>query len=109
MLKVYTSQYRYSGKNRLDVTVKSGDKCFAPTWNLLMNYKKGNVDEEQYTDIYLNLMRKSYKKNRNRWNEILNQDEVVFVCFCPKDTFCHRYILADIFVKLGAKYMGEIK
>lgn len=40
MLKIYTSQYRYSGKNRLDITVKSGNKIFTPTWNIVVNSKK---------------------------------------------------------------------
>jgi len=108
MLKIYTSQYRYSGKNRLDITVKSGNKIFAPTWNIVSKFKKGLMTKEEYTKEYYNLMRKSYKENRNRWDELLNQDEVVLVCFCRAENFCHRYILAEILVKLGAEYKGEI-
>lgn len=40
-MKVFTSQYKYKGKNRFDITVKSGDKTFAPTWEMVMGYKKG--------------------------------------------------------------------
>jgi uncharacterized protein YeaO (DUF488 family) len=53
-------------------------------------------------------MRLSYKENRKRWDELLNQDEVVLVCFCKAGDFCHRVLLAEILVKLGAEYKGEI-
>ena len=108
MLKVYTSQYRYSGKNRLDITVKSGDKTFAPTCDIVIKVKKGLMTEEEYTKEYYKLMRKSYKENKNKWDKLLSQDEVVLVCFCRTEDFCHRYILAEILVKLGAEYKGEI-
>ena len=108
MLKIYTSQYRYSGENRLDITVKSGNKLFAPTWDIVGKVKKGLMTEEEYTKEYYKLMRNSYKNNRSKWDELLNQNEVVLVCFCRKGSFCHRYILADMLVKLGAEYKGEI-
>ena len=108
MLKVYTSQYRYSDKNRLDITVKSGDKTFAPTWDIVGKVKKGLMSEEEYTKEYYRLMRNSYKNNRSEWDKLLKQDEVVLVCFCKKGSFCHRYLLADMLIKLGAEYKGEI-
>lgn len=108
MLKIYTSQYRYSGKNRLDITVKSGDKTFAPIWDMVSKYKKGLITEEEYTKEYYKLMRNSYKNHKDKWDQLLDQDEVVLVCFCKKGSFCHRYLLAEILVKLGAEYRGEI-
>jgi uncharacterized protein YeaO (DUF488 family) len=108
MLKIYTSQYRYNGKNRLDITVKSGSQIFAPTWDMVIKFKKGLMIEEEYTKEYYKLMRKSYKNNREKWDQLLNQDEVVLVCFCKKGSFCHRYLLAEILVKLGAEYKEEI-
>ena len=107
MLKVYTSQYKYRGKNRLDITVKTGKKIFAPTWDMVMGIKHGTMSYEEYTRKYYQLMRKSYKENKNEWNELLNKDEVVLVCFCKPNDFCHRYLLAYILAKLGAVCRGE--
>lgn len=66
------------------------------------------MTEEKYTKEYYKLMRKSYKENRNKWDKLLNQNEVVLVCFCKAGDFCHRYLLAEILVKLGCVYKGEI-
>ena len=109
MLQVYTSNLWSKSKHKLDITVKSGDKVFAPTWKMVMDYKNGKIDEEEYTLQYYELMRESYRKNRYRWNELLNQESVTLCCFCTQGTFCHRYLLADILVKLGAKYISEIE
>ena len=57
MLKVYTAQYGYRGKDRLDITVKSGDRTFAPTWDMVMDYKSGKITQEEYTEMYYDLMR----------------------------------------------------
>lgn len=108
MLKVYTSQYNYRGENRLDITVKSGGKVFAPTWDIVGKVKRGLITEEQYIKKYYALMRKSYKINRNIWEEILAEEEIVLVCFCKAGDFCHRLLLAEILVKLGAEYKGEV-
>lgn len=38
-----TAQYRYSGNDRLDITVKGNDpigKIFAPTWEMVRLYKE---------------------------------------------------------------------
>ena len=53
-------------------------------------------------------MRLSYKNNRTEWDDFMKRDSVVLVCFCKTGTFCHRYLLANIFVKLGAEYLGDI-
>lgn len=109
MLKVYTSQYNYNGECRLDITVKTGLQMFAPTWEMVWGVKKEeSYSHEKYTKEYYKKMRKSYKEHREYWNWLLNQDKVVLVCFCKAGDFCHRLLLADILVKLGAKYMGEI-
>ena len=108
MLKVYTSRISYRGKDRWDITVQTGSKIFAPSWDLVMGIKKGQITEKQYTDAYLLMMKESYKKNRKEWDDLLAKDRIVLVCYCPAGAFCHRYLLANILVKLGATYEGEI-
>lgn len=83
-----------------DVTVKSGDKLFAPSWGLLRAYKDKAVTEEEYTIRFLDEMRVSYKNNKQHWVDFLSQDSVAIACFCGKGGFCHRYILVDIFEKV---------
>jgi hypothetical protein len=111
-LKIYTSQYNYSGKNRLDITVKGKDPVgswFAPTWEMVMKTKKGIMSKEEYTRKYYRLMRERYQKDPGPFKDLLNRDEVVFVCFeKPEEGFCHRYILANIFSRMGAEYKGEL-
>lgn len=107
-LKVFTSQIRYSGPDRLDITIKSGELTFAPTWDMVMGYKSGKLTEEAYTKAYYSMMRASYRANRARWDELLSQPRVVLVCYCKAGAFCHRTLLANILVKLGASYGGEI-
>jgi uncharacterized protein YeaO (DUF488 family) len=105
---VYTGRIGYKGTDGLDITVKSGDPCFAPSWSIVSNIKACNITEEEYTREYYRLMRISYVKNRARWNEALAMPRVTLLCYCRKGVFCHRKLLADILVKLGAEYKGEI-
>lgn len=107
MLKVWTAQFRYKGDDRLDITVKTGNKAFSPVWSMVMGHKNGTLTDEQYTDLYIKRMRYSYKKYGDEWAKLLQMEEVTLVCFCKAHDFCHRYLLADILVKCGAKYMGE--
>ncbi len=107
---IYTSRYNYIGDNRLDITVKGQDpigRIFAPTWEMVTQVKNGLMSKKEYTEKYYSLMRKSHRDHKEIWEELLKKD-VVFVCFCRKSEFCHRYILAEIFTKLGATYQGEI-
>ena len=107
---LYTSQYKYNGYGRLDITVKGNNQIgrfFAPTWNMVMNHKKTGNNQE-YIDKYHTLMLASYSKNRGIWDRVLAKDVVVLVCFCPANAFCHRHLLRHYLVKLGAEYKGEI-
>jgi uncharacterized protein YeaO (DUF488 family) len=116
MLKIYTIQISVARKLNLfadlrflDITVKSGDKAFAPTWKMVMTSKDHNISDEEYTEQYTQLMRESYRQNRKRWDEVLSMDHVILACYCKADSFCHRYLLKDMLVKAGAAYIGEIK
>lgn len=107
-LIVYTSQYRYSGPRRLDITAMKGSDLFRPNWEMVSAYKNGNMSEKQYEEIYHEMMQQSYKENLEGWNRLFACDYTVLVCFCRADTFCHRYLLAEYLEKCGANYLGEI-
>ena len=117
-MKLYTVQMA-KAKNRegfIDITVKSAKegRIFAPTWYMVMDLKKGKLTEEQYTQEYYDLMRRSFKTDIDKWFEILKRDKVVLGCYCKSGDFCHRILLMEIFEKLCAKldiefeYCGEI-
>lgn len=54
-------------------------------------------------------MRLSYRHQRAAWDELLGRERVVLVCFCPARERCHRSIVADLLVRLGAIDEGEIE
>ena len=60
-----------------------------------MGYKNKLITEEQYTIQYLQMMDKSLKKNKSEWDKLLDMEGVTFVCYCPKNSFCHRHLLAQ--------------
>ena len=91
----------------MNITVKA-NTIFSPTWDIVLAIKNNKITEGEYTKLYTNIMRKSYKNNFSQWQKILNLDRILFCCFCHKDNFCHRKVLADIFTKLGAEYKGEL-
>lgn len=88
----------------LDTTVKSGDKVFAPTWDMVNDVKSGTISEGAYTELYLRMMRNSYRHNKKRWLEVLNMEAVALACYCPSGCFCHRHLLADMLCKCAAKH-----
>lgn len=104
-MKLYTAQmsgWRKAEKLGIpfvDVTVKSGDKMFAPTWDFLMEYKS-DQDEDKYISKFTPLMRKNYLNNKQYWLDFLSQEEVVIACYCKAGKFCHRHLLVDIFEKI---------
>ncbi len=116
MTKIYTVQISVAHSlslttdlRYLDTTVKSGDKTFAPTWEMVMGHKKDQISDEQYTREYYTMMRGSYRRNLCRWDEVLLMDEVILGCYCRADEFCHRYLLAEMLVKCGGTYESEIQ
>lgn len=84
----------------IDITVKSGDKLFAPSWNLLSDYKSGKCNQEVYTKRYYEEMRKSYLNNKEHWLDFLHKEEVTVACYCASGKFCHRHLFVDIVEKL---------
>lgn len=110
MLKFWTAQYRYPGSKRLDISVKGNDpigKFFAPTWEMLNEYKNNETPEGEQK--YIAQYHKIIQANIHKLEELLKQDEVVLVCFCAVDKFCHRHLLTHYLKLMGAQYMGEIK
>jgi hypothetical protein len=98
---IYTAHYRYSGPDRVDITVKGQDrnwKQFAPTWNMVMGVKNGTMSEQEYIDLYSpSLDRRTVIGDVSgpTWHKLLQMETATFVCFCPEGAFCHRNILLN--------------
>lgn len=95
----------------LDTTVKSGEKTFAPSWEIVRAVKDGISlsgfhlsPEEDYTQRYKLIMTDSWKQNQQRWLEVANMESVALMCYCTHGKFCHRYLLIDYFKAVCAKY-----
>lgn len=107
-LKVYTSTVSYLGPDKLDITVKSGDRAFAPTWGMVHGLKHRLLKQETYTHQYKQLMEDSLRKNVTAWSNLFSRESVVLCCYCPPGKFCHRRILAGILERMGCQIIGEI-
>jgi len=118
-MPLYTAQYRYSGPDRLDITVKGQDgrgKCFAPTWDMVNGVKNGTMTESDYEQLYIHLLNSRWNNNEMNIRNIIisilkTLDEgggVTFVCFCRANSFCHRYLLVRWMQSIWTiQYAGE--
>ena len=91
----------------LNITVKSGTgvgRLFAPTWPMVMGWKRGDLDEEGYTDLFVPHMRESYRRHQNEWHQLLqNHEKIALLCYCKKGAFCHRHLVKEMLRKVGNK------
>ena len=111
MAEIWTARVTYSGQDRVEVTAKAGS-VFGPSWPLLNRFlsvrRAGKETEEtwiEYQAAYLAEMRGAYRRNKSAFHD-LARSNATLVCYCT-GTHCHRFLLAEILVKLGATYHGE--
>lgn len=79
----------------IDTTVKSGNKAFSPSWDMVKAYKDGLLSEDDYTILYNQLMDKSCVANKQEWLNLINKNKVAIACYCKPDVFCHRHLLVN--------------
>ncbi|QVW28643.1 hypothetical protein pEaSNUABM8_00146 [Erwinia phage pEa_SNUABM_8] len=95
----------------IDITVKTGNKLLAPTWDFLMEYKNSNKDAEAeavYTRKYRAKIKQLYRTEPDVLLELLYAGRIALMCFCPAGKFCHRHLLVQTFQALGERYGVEI-
>jgi hypothetical protein len=98
----------------LDITAKSGVRAFAPDFSRVMEYKKGLLTQEAYTQLYLERMALSREKRPETWEKLKDNEKVALACYCPAGRFCHRHLFSklmqDYLVDQGyeARLMGEV-
>ena len=123
---IYTAQYRYPGRDRLDITVKGNcpaGKLYAPTWDMVQGIKNNNLTEEEYTGLYYNLLIQRWKEDYHDFSASMMRlvqmvqgnpatgmppRDMTLVCFCPADAFCHRHLLVKFLQhNWSVEYGGE--
>ena len=65
-----------------------------PSDKILWDYKKGKIDEMEYTSKYLNQLNERGVDRIIKMIQIFG-DNVVLLCWESPEKFCHRHILAD--------------
>lgn len=87
----------------LDITVKGSGglgRNFAPTWEMVLGHKRGEVSDAEYTKRYFAILdalpvdtfRRLYRFGQKT-------GEITFLCYCPDGSFCHTYLLMDYLVR----------
>lgn len=80
------------GVKVLDITAKSGHRAFAPEFHNVMRYKRGELSEEQYAELYHQRMEQSKERLPKEWEVLLENPKVALACYCRTGTFCHRHL-----------------
>lgn len=80
----------------VDITVKSGLVIFAPTWEVLMQYKRGEMQPPQYAEIYLSRMQASLRFYPEKWKRLQAYPKMALTCYCKAGEFCHRYLFSQM-------------
>ena len=98
MVKLTRAQIR-PGVKGVDVTVKSASgkaRAFAPTWDMVMGYKRGEIGEAEYTRRYLALLDKVPVETwRWLYSQAAEGGGVTVLCYCRDGWFCHSHLLID--------------
>ena len=75
-----------------------------PPQQLLYDYKNGLCTEEEYTIRYYNTIL-NYLNPVDIYNKLKGK---VILCYCGKDSFCHRHIVLDwLRQNLGEETVGN--
>ena len=84
------------GAKLYDITAKSGIRSFAPTWGMVHKWKSHEITMIEYCKLYIELMRSTWMSSPKIWEELLSQESIALACYCHKDSFCHRHVLAHL-------------
>ena len=115
-MDIYTAHFRYSGDDRLDITIKGNTppgNVLAPTWPMVRALQMGQITQWDYTIRYFALLMSRVSSIGDGWRITLDEivtdrQSLTLVCFCPAGQFCHRVLAARMLEDMGyGKYHGE--
>ena len=69
-------------------------KPLGPSWDLVMSYKSGEINQEEYTIRYYNEILNNLDPTRTY--EELGEDSIL-LCYEKSGQFCHRRLIAKWF------------
>lgn len=80
------------------------EEIFAPSWQLLMDFKNSKIDWNVYSRRYIEEMRCKFKKNKEKFYFYAKElNQYIFICWCMlkkrQDQHCHRFLLQDLLRK----------
>lgn len=115
-LQVWTARINTSDPDAYDITWKSGDRTFAPSWKILRPVldarKEGrvlsNIEWHEYAGAYVEEMRGSLRAHPDAWAALLARPRAVLTCYCTNPKRCHRTLLGLMLGRLGATFHGEV-
>lgn len=82
-----------------DITVKSGDQDFSPTWSMLKALRSGELTEQQYADKYNSSIEWVKENKPEVWAKFLSTKNMAIGCYCKPGAFCHRLLFVDHLVR----------
>lgn len=124
-MKVYTmqlSQWRFAAEKKMkikNITVKGAIDLLEqvlkpPSMKLVMDHKKGYIDDDMYLYFYEKHVRDEINKNREAlidYIDAIKEDTIVLSCFCGSEKFCHRHtaikILKEFCEEIGISCSNE--
>lgn len=112
MVKIFTARISVNDPDRVDITISAVEKgkatpegaAFAPDRWMVSQHKAGKLTDSKYIELYLELLRSRYQKNRAPFLSLLQRDRVVLVCYCPEGAFCHRHIAKEVLIKIAVAH-----
>jgi hypothetical protein len=98
---IQISRWRYARDLNIpmiDITAKSGIQTFAPNWEDLMAYKRGEVDNHEYSIRYLKKVLPTVQTHPDDWEILRRHKTFALACYCKSGEFCHRHIFSALVV-----------
>lgn len=101
MKQLFTSYYAKHKSNPMTISISAGPpdwysgrwmQQLAPTWDMVMDSKRGRIDFDQYKVRYL-----AYLNSRFTPQEVADmfEDQSILLCYEVPSDNCHRHILAE--------------
>lgn len=102
MKKLYTSNYARNSRHPKAISISANAPRWfkgpsypdlAPTWDFLMDYKNGIINDAEYTKRYMTLLTEGRSLDPQKVVDDM-QDGAVMLCYESPSDFCHRHIVA---------------